>query len=505
MIVYGLFLVFTYFGFRSVPTGFIPVQDQGYLLVNVQMPDAASLSRTQQAMAKLSEIAQKVPGVQNVFAISGVSVVSFTSSSAAGFMFVTFQPFGERAGDLNRSLKSIMSNLTTGFSKVQEATAMVIPAPPVRGIGTAGGFKIQIQDRSGQSTPQDLQAVTDRVMSEAKKRVEVQNLYSSFRSNFPQIYADVDREKAKKQGVAVTDIFQALQVYLGGYYVNDFNYLGRVWRVLAQADAPFRATSDDLKQFNVRNSAGGMVPLGAVLTLKDITGPDRIQRFNLYRTAEISGAASPGYSTGQAISVMEQVAKETLPSQYGFAWTELAYQERLAGNTAFFIFPLCVLFVWLAHSAEYESFALSTAIILIVPMCLLCGISAVWLRGMDNNIFTQIGFIVLAGMSVKNAVLIVEFAKQQQEHNPALSAVEAALEAARLRLRPILMTSFAFVFGVLPLIGARGAGAEMRQALGTVVFYGMLGVTFFGIFLTPVFFILIRKITNSWSHPASYN
>ena len=501
VVVYCGLLVLTYFGFRAVPTGFIPVQDQGYLLVNVQLPDAAALDRTQATMDRVAEIAKTVPGVQNIFAISGVSVVSFSSSSAAGFMFVTLQPFNERAGDSSRSLRAVMAKLSAGFAQVPSAMVMVIPPPPIRGVGNAGGFKLQVQDRSGQNTPQELQAVTDRLIAEARKRPEVQGLFSSFRASLPQLYADVDREKAKKQNVAITEIFQALQIYLGGFYVNDFNYLGRVWRVMAQADSPFRATADKVAQFKVRNSAGEMVPLGAVLSLKDVTGPDRIQRFNLYRTAEVNGAAAPGYSTGQAIETMEEVARQTLPEQFGFEWTELAFQERLAGNTALLIFPLCIFFVWLAHSAEYESFPLSTAIILIVPMCLLSGIIAVWLRGMDNNIFTQIGFIVLAGMSVKNAVLIVEFAKQQQEHDHKMPAHEAAIEAARLRLRPILMTSFAFVFGVLPLVIATGAGAEMRQALGTVVFFGMIGVTFFGIFLTPVWFTIIRRLLPMRHHP----
>jgi len=491
--VYLALLLVTYCTFRAVPTGFIPVQDQGYMLVNVQMPDGSSLNRTQKTLDQVSAIARSIPGVQNVFAISGVSVVAFTNSSAAGFMFVTLQPFTERSGNSELSLNSIMSKLTAGTASVKEARVMVIPPPPIRGIGNAGGFKIQIQDRSGQSTPQDLQAATEKLIAESRKRSEVQNLFTSFRATVPQLFADVDREKAKQHQVNVTDIFQTLQVFLGGFYINDFNYLGRVWRVMAQADAPFRATAEDIAQFKVRNSTGGMVPLGAVLSLKDITGPDRIQRFNLYRTAEISGIASPGYSSGQAIAAMEQLSKEVLPSQFGFEWTELAFQEKLVGNTALFIFPLCVLFVWLAHSAEYESFSLSTAIILIVPLCLLSGIAAVWLRGMDNNIFTQIGFIVLAGMSVKNAVLIVEFAKQQQEHDRKMSASEAAIEAARLRFRPIVMTSLAFVFGALPLITAHGAGSEMRQALGTVVFYGMIGVTFFGIFLTPVFYVLIKR------------
>ncbi len=493
--VYGLLLICTVFGFRAVPTGFIPAQDQGYMFMNLQLPDAASITRTEQIMKQITEMARSTEGVNNVFAVSGVSVVNFSSSSSAGFAFITLKPFSERAGESDLTLPAISKRLSAKFAALQEGVALVIPPPPVRGIGSAGGFKIQLQDRSGQSTPQELQAAMDRFIMEARKRPEVTGVFSNFRANLPQLFADVDREKAKKQNVNVTDIFETLQVYLGGLYVNDFNFLGRVWRVLAQADAPFRSTAADVAQFKTRNQAGEMVPLGSVMNLKDITGPDRIQRYNLYRAADVSGTTAPGFSSGQGIATMEEVAAQTLPSQYGFEWTELALQEKLAGNTALLIFPLCILFVWLTHSAEYESFSLSTAIILIVPMCLLCGITAVWLRGMDNNIFTQIGFIVLAGMSVKNAVLIVEFAKQQEEHHPEMSPMDAAIEAARLRLRPILMTSFAFIFGVLPLITATGAGAEMRQALGTVVFWGMLGVTIFGIFLTPVFYNLIRRLT----------
>jgi len=495
LLVYFGFVILTYVGFRSVPTGFIPTQDQGYVIVNLQMPDASSISRTQQTMAKLVELGKKTEGVRNMFGVAGLSILTRSTSSAAGVIFCTLAPFSERSGKEDLSLTGIVGRLNAAFSTVKDGTALVIPPPPVRGIGSAGGFKLMIQDRSGLSTPQEIQATVERVMAEARKRPEVTGIFSSYRSGFPQLYADIDRVKAKEQNVLVTSVFEALQVYLGGLYVNDFNYLGRTWRVTAQADAPFRATAEDVAQFKTRNLEGKMVPLGAVMTLKDTTGPDRVQRYNLYPAAEINGTAAPGFSTGQAISTMEQVASQTLPAGYSFEWTELAFQEKLAGNTALLIFPLCILFVWLTHSAEYESFALSTAIILIVPMCLLCGIAGVWMRSMDNNIFTQIGFLVLAGMSVKNAVLIVEFAKQQQEHNPSMPGYAAAIEAARLRLRPILMTSFAFIFGVLPLISAHGAGSEMRQALGTVVFFGMIGVTFFGVFLTPVFYTVIRRLT----------
>jgi multidrug efflux pump subunit AcrB len=361
---------------------------------------------------------------------------------------------------------------------------------------------MQVEDRSGSTTPQQLQAATQHLIAAARDRPELSRLFSTFRASVPQIYVNVDRVKAKKQNVRVTDVFQAMQVYLGGLYINDFNYLGRTWHVMAQADAPFRATVAQVAQLKTRNAAGQMVPLGAVSELKDIVGPDRIQRYDLYSSADIIGASAPGYSSGQAIAALEETANTDLPRQYSFEWTDLAFQEKAAGGLAFLIFPLCVLFVWLTHSAEYESFALSTAIILIVPMCLLCGIAAVWARHMDNNIFTQIGFVVLAGMSVKNAVLIVEFAKQQQEHHRGMKAAEAAIEAARLRLRPILMTSLAFIFGVIPLIIATGAGAEMRQALGTVVFFGMIGVTFFGVFLTPVFYAVIRRLTGHRPVPA---
>jgi multidrug efflux pump subunit AcrB len=366
----------------------------------------------------------------------------------------------------------------------------------VRGIGNAGGFRIQIQDRSASGDPRDLQAAVDGLMAAARKDPALTGLFSSFRASVPQLYAAVDRIQAKRQNVAVTDIFSALQIYLGGLYVNDFNYLGRTYRVVAQADAPYRAKANEVAQLKTRNAAGQMVPLGAVMDLRDATGPDRINRYNLYMAAEINGNSAPGYSSGQAIAAMENLARDNLPPGYGFEWTEIAYQEKLAGNTALYIFPLCVLFVWLTHSAEYESFALSTAIILIVPMCLLFGIIGIMLRHIDNNIFVQIGFVVLAGMSVKNAVLIVEFAKQQEEHHPDQPATAAAIEASHLRLRPILMTSFAFLFGVLPLLYATGAGSEMRRALGTAVFAGMLGVTLFGLFLTPVFYVAIRWVTN---------
>ena len=499
LLIYVGLLYVTYRGFKSVPTGFIPTQDAGYLIVNLQMPDAASFDRTDRVIRRLAEIANKTEGVRDTFAITGYSVLTGTNQSNIAAMFVVLNEFKDRVGHPERSAAAITRKLMGAYSQVQEGFALVFPPPPVRGIGTAGGFKMQVQDRSGLATPQQLQSITDGLIAEARKNPQLQQLFTSFRANVPQVYVNVNRTKVKSADVSITDVFNALQVYMGSLYINDFNYLGRTYRVLAQADSSFRARAQDIADLKTRNRSGNMLPLGAVIDLKDVTGPDRINRYNLYQSAEINGAAAPGISTGQAIDAMENLAVQTLPQGYNYEWTELAYQEKLAGNTALFIFPLCILFVFLTHSAEYESFALSSAIILIVPMCLLCGIAGVALRHMDNNIFTQIGFVVLAGLSAKNAVLIVEFAKQQQERG--LNARDAAIEAARLRLRPILMTSFAFILGVVPLVRATGAGSEMRQALGTVVFFGMLGVTFFGLFLTPVFYLTIRRLTGKFVLP----
>ncbi len=481
-----------YVGFARVPTGFIPSQDQGFLFVNLQMPDAATVQRTEQTALKLMAIARKAPGVKATIAIVGFSFLTGASQSNAATMFVSLDPFEQRKAHPEQASMALAGRLMGQFSQVQEGLALVFPPPPVRGVGAAGGFKMQVQDRTGVNDPQALQAAVGQLMAAAREEPRIANLFSSLRASTPQLRVDVDRTRVKQQGIEVTDVFQTLNVFLGSQYINDFTYLGRVFRVLAQSEAKFRATPQDIGQFQVRNKQGDMVPLASVTNVRTISGPDRIARYNLYMAADIQGSGAPGVSSGDAIQIMERLAEKTLPPGYAYEWTELSYQEKVAGNTAFLIFPLCVLFVWLTHSAEYESFSLSTAIILIVPMCLVAGIWGVALSGQDNNIFTQIGFVVLVGLSAKNAVLIVEFAKQQEEKG--LAPFDAALEAARLRLRPILMTSFAFILGVVPLVIAKGAGAEMRHALGTVVFWGMIGVTFFGIFLTPVFYLVIRKI-----------
>jgi hydrophobe/amphiphile efflux-1 (HAE1) family protein len=485
-----------YLGFRAVPTGFIPTQDQGYLFVNLQMPDAASFERSYAATERLMRMARENPGVKDATAIVGFSFLTGGSQSNAATMFVTLEPFEKRAGHPEQSAMALLGRLTEQYAQVQEGLALIFPPPPVRGIGTAGGFKMLVQDRTGSNDFLALEAVSQRLMAAARERPEFATLFGSFRASVPQLKVEVDRMRVKQQGIDLGNVFETLQVFLGSQYINDFTYLGRVFRVIAQADATFRATAEDIGQFQTRNEAGQMVPLGSVLTVRDITAPDRIQRYNLYPAADLQGAGRPGVSSGQAISIMEDLARQQLPQGYTFEWTELSFQEKEANKSVYgisltaLIFGLCVLFVWLTHSAEYESFALSTAIILIVPMCLVAGIGGVWLMGQENNIFTQIGFVVLVGLSAKNAVLIVEFAKQQEEQGKGY--VEAAVEAARLRLRPILMTSFAFILGVLPMIRATGAGAEMRHALGTVVFWGMIGVTLFGIFLTPVFYVVIR-------------
>lgn len=493
--VYGGLLVLTYFLFQAVPFGFIPQQDQGYLIAAVMLPDGATIDRTEEVTDRLSDMANKTKGIQATFSITGFNLFTGTNQTNASTIFLPLDSFAKRTGDPTQSANALVGNLFGQYAQVQEAFTLVLAPPPVQGIGSASGFKMQIEDRAGLGNPQELAAITNTLMADARKDPRLTALFSTYRASVPQLRVNVDRTKAKMAKVAITDLFQALQVYLGSFYINDFNFLGRTYKVVVQADALYRAHPEDIAQIKTRNANGDMVPLGTVLDIKDVADADRINRYNLYPSAEINGAGIPGVSGNQAIEIMADIAKKDLPVGYSYEWTELAYQEEKAGNTAIFIFPLCIFFVFLTHAAEYESFRLSSAIILIVPMCLLCGIAGVYFSKLDNNIFTQIGFVVLAGLSVKNAVLIVEFAKQQQEHDPNLRAHEAAVEASRLRLRPILMTSFAFIFGVFPLLIATGAGAEMRQALGTVVFYGMLGVTFFGVFLTPVFYSVIRKLS----------
>ncbi len=490
LLVYCGLIGLTYLGFKRVPVGFIPQQDQGYLIVNVQLPDAASFERTDLVIHKATDIILQSPGVEGAVGITGFSAATRSNNSNAGAIFVILKPFAERAKH-GPSANEIAMNLHMKLSEIQEAIILTIPPPPVRGLGTSGGFTMEVQDRSGAGFSA-LQSATEQLVAAANQQPGLMGVFTTFRANTPQLYADIDRTKAKKLNVPLSSIFDTLQVYLGSLYVNDFNIFGRTYQVTAQAEGSFRAEPEDILRLKTRSETGAMVPMGSLVNVRWATGPDRVVRYNMFPSAEVYGSAAPGFSSGQAIAMMEELARKILPSGMGFEWTDLAYQQKVAGNTAIYIFPLCVLFVFLVLSSLYESWSLPLAIILIVPMCLLCSIAGLWISGMDNNILTQIGFVVLVGLACKNSILIVEFAKDQEQAGKDRFA--AAMEAARLRLRPILMTSFAFISGVIPLVLAEGAGAEMRQALGTAVFSGMLGVTFFGLFLTPVFYVVIRGL-----------
>jgi multidrug efflux pump len=488
--VYLALITLAYFGFARVPTGFVPSQDKQYLVGFAQLPDGAALDRTEEVIRKISAIALEQPGVRDSVAFPGLSINGFTNSPNAGIVFFGLKDFDQRKTP-QLSGPAIAMQLNQKLAGIQDAFIAVFPPPAVMGLGTIGGFKMQIEDR-GDLGYEELYGATQNLMKRAWQTPELAGVFSGFQINVPQLYADVDRVKAKRQGVAVTDIFDTMQVYLGSLYVNDFNRFGRTYQVIAQADAPFRAHAEDIMQLKTRNAAGEMVPLGSVLKVDPSYGPDRVLRYNNYLSADVNGAPAPGFSSGQAQAAIERLAKAVLPNGITFEWTDLTYQQILAGNTAVWVFPLCVLLVFLVLAAQYESLTLPLAVILIVPMCLLAAITGVWLSGGDNNIFTQIGFIVLVGLACKNAILIVEFARELELHGR--DPVQAALEAARLRLRPILMTSFAFIMGVFPLVVSTGAGAEMRHAMGVAVFAGMLGVTLFGLMLTPVFYVLLSGL-----------
>ena len=488
LVLYGGLIGLTYLGFTTVPVGFIPAQDKGYLIVDIQLPYGASLERTDAVLLRASDTIVQVPGVAHAVGIAGFSGATRANSSNAGAIFATLLPFEERKGQ-GLGATEISQNLRQRLANIQEARLAVFPPPPVQGLGTAGGFKLEVQDRSG-SGLRALQSATEALVTAGNQQPGLVGLFTPFNADTPQLYADVDRTKAKMLNVPLNNLFDTLQVYLGSAYVNDFNLFGRTYRVMAQAEGPFRTDPEAIAKLKTRSASGAMVPLGSLVDIRRTIGPDRVLRYNMFPAAEINGDTAPGVGSGQAIATMERLAAQVLPSGMGFEWTDLAYQQILAGNVALFIFPICVLFVFLVLAAQYESWVLPLAIILIVPMCLLSAIGGVWLRGMDNNILTQIGFVVLVALACKNAILIVEFAKDQQQEGK--DRVTAAIEACRIRLRPILMTSFAFILGVLPLFLATGAGAEMLRALGTSVLSGMVGVTFFGLLLTPVFYVVIR-------------
>jgi hydrophobe/amphiphile efflux-1 (HAE1) family protein len=488
--VYGVLIVATAFMFRKVPTGFVPTQDKQYLVAFAQLPDAATLDRTESVIERMTKIGLEQPGVDGAVAFPGLSINGFTNSPNAGIVFFPLKDFEERKTAAEYG-PAIAGALNQKFSAIQDAFIAVFPPPPVSGLGTIGGFKMELEDRAGlgeEALYQAQQALLARVY----QTPQIAGAFSSFQINVPQLFADVDREKVKRQGIALSDLFSTLQIYLGSAYVNDFNRFGRTYQVVAQADAPFRSTAEAIGRLKVRNAAGEMVPLGSVIRVKESNGPDRVLHYNGYPAADINGGPAPGVSSGEAVTIMENLARETLPNGIGFEWTELTYQQILAGNTGLFVFPLCVLLAFLVLAAQYESWSLPLAVILIVPMCLLSAITGVWLTKGDNNIFTQIALLVLVGLACKNAILIVEFARELEDRGR--SRIDAAMEACRLRLRPILMTSFAFIMGVVPLVISSGAGAEMRHAMGVAVFAGMLGVTVFGLLLTPVFYVVIRGL-----------
>jgi multidrug efflux pump len=502
VVVYVGLLVLTAFGFNIVPGGFIPPMDQGYLIVYAQLPDAASLQRTDVVRQQLDKIIKEIPGISATVSIEGLSIMDLTEKSNVLTMFLSLKTFDERKGHPDQTAPAIARKLQIATSHIQDALVLAIQPPAVQGLGNAGGFQLEIQDRQNAGLTA-LQQVTDAVVSAASKDPRFRGVLSPFRAQVPQLYLNIDRAKVQTLNVSMSSLFDTLQSYLGTNFVNYFNFIGRTFQVNLQADAKFRYKPDQIGGMYVRNSSGSMAPLGSVMTVDHINAADEVSHYNVYPAAMIQGDTIPSVSSGQAIELMQELCRENLPSQFGYEWTQLTYQQISAGNTALIVFPLCVLFVFLALAAQYESWSLPLAIILIVPMCLLCALTGVYLRGQDNNIFTQIGFIVLVGLACKNAILIVEFAKQQMEAGKERR--EAAEEAARLRLRPILMTSFAFILGVVPLVIAVGAGAEMDQALGTAVFSGMIGVTFFGIFLTPVFFSVIMKIFKPGSAPRPEN
>ena len=488
--VYAGLVVLGILGFSRVPAGFVPSQDKQYLVAIAQLPDAASLDRTDAVIRRMSDIVLQQEGVASAVAFPGLSVNGFANKPNAGIVFVTLKPFEERKSK-SQSAGAIVMALNQKLSAIQDAFVAVFPPPAVNGLGAVGGFKLQLEDRAGLGDSA-LYASAQTLLGRAYQTPTLAGEFSSFQINVPQLFADVNRDKVKQLDVPLNDLFQTLRIYLGSAYVNDFNKFGRTYQVIAQADAPFRSSAENITQLKVRNAHGEMVPLGSLLSVRPSYGPDQVTHYNGYPAADINGSPAPGVSTGEAVQTMERLASETLPNGIGFEWTELTYQQKLSGNTAVLVFPLCVLLVFLVLAAQYESFSLPIVIILIVPMCLLSAIAGVWITRGDNNVFTQIGLLVLVGLACKNAILIVEFARDLERQG--LDRLQAALEACRIRLRPILMTSFAFIMGVVPLMIASGAGAEMRRVMGVAVFSGMLGVTFFGLIFTPLFYVVVRGL-----------
>ncbi|MBB6187522.1 hydrophobe/amphiphile efflux-1 (HAE1) family protein [Rhodanobacter sp. MP7CTX1] len=478
---------------RIVPSGFIPSQDKEYLISVVQLPNGSSLDRTEKVVRELGALAMKQPGVEAAVQHPGLSINGFNNSSSAAVVFIKLLPFEMRHGK-EQTAAAIAKTLNEKYSAIKGAYVAVFPPPPILGLGNLGGFKFEIEDQAARGYAA-LDDVLQAFLKKAAQAPELGPAFSAYQINVPQIQVDLDRLKAKQLGVSVTDVFSTLQIYLGSQYVNDFNRFGRVYQVRVQADSPFRAHIEDIGLLKTRNASGEMIPLSSLVQVAQTYGPETVVRYNGFTAADVSGGPAPGYSTGQAQAAVERIAAETLPRGFKLEWTDLAYQQMLVGNASLVVFPISVLLVFLTLAALYESLVLPLAVILIVPMSLLCALLGVWLTQGDNNIFTQVGLMILVGLASKNAILIVEFARELEIQGRSI--VAAAVEASRLRLRPILMTSIAFVMGVLPLVLSSGAGAETRRAMGVAVFFGMLGVTLFGLMLTPVFYVLLRTLAGS--------
>ena len=491
--VYVVLAIATVGVFKLVPHGFVPAQDKQYLIGFAQLPDGATLDRTEEVIRRMNAIVAKQADVEHAIAFPGLSINGFTNSSNSGIVFVSLKDFDQRKGKA-LSAGAIAQSLNGQFGQIQDAFIAIFPPPPVQGLGTTGGFKLQLEDRASLGFDA-LDAAQKAFMAKAYQAPELAGLFSSWQVNTPQLFADIDRTKARQLGVPITDVFETMQIYLGSLYANDFNKFGRTYSVRVQADAAYRGRAEDIVALKVRSTTGEMVPLSALMKVTPTFGPERAMRYNGFLTADINGGPAPGFSSGEAQDAIRRIAAETLPAGISYEWTDLTYQEILAGNSAALIFPIAILLVFLVLAAQYESLTLPLAILAVVPMGLLAAMTGVWLSDGDNNVFTQIGLMVLVGLSAKNAILIVEFARELEF--AGRTPIQAAIEASRLRLRPILMTSMAFVMGVLPLVLATGAGAEMRHAMGIAVFAGMIGVTAFGIFLTPVFYVVLRRLTGN--------
>jgi hydrophobe/amphiphile efflux-1 (HAE1) family protein len=491
LVLYVVLIVFAGWFVARMPTGFIPSLDRAILIISIQLPPGSSITRTDAVVRQAIDLTLSIPGVRYSNSFTGRNGATFTAATNAGLMFLVLDDFEERHKK-GQTIDAVAQEVRASLAQIEDAQSFVFVPPPVRGMGAAAGFSMRLQDTLG-IDPSEFARITQEFVAEANRSPGIANTFTTFQASTPQVYVDVDRDKAQMLKVPVTNIFEAMRVFMGSAYVNDFNMFGRTYRVTAQADGDFRLDPESVSRIRVRSTEGAMVPLGSLVTFREIAGPERVPRYNLFPSAEVQGTARPGVSSGQVLQIMRALAADKLPLGIVYEWTDLSYQEAKVGRTGYYIFVLSVVFVFLALSAQYESWALPLAIMLIVPMCLLSAAFGVWLHGREINILTQIGFVVLIGLAAKNAILIVEFARQLEEQGR--DTVSAAVEACRLRLRPILMTSLAFTLGVVPLYLAVGAGAEMRIALGTAVFWGMIGVTLFGLIFTPVFYVVIRKLT----------